>query len=120
LNIQPVIPIDLNDDWILITRTIAPLVSQPKTGPGTSRKNGVSDTFFTTFLSPKDSSLIWGVGPAILIPTASKNYLGQDKWATGPSVVALSMNGLWVIGGLASQIWDFSGSGNQGISLLIA
>ena len=29
LNIQPVIPINLNDDWNLITRTILPVVSQP-------------------------------------------------------------------------------------------
>jgi len=30
LNIQPVVPVSLNDDWNLITRTILPVVSQPE------------------------------------------------------------------------------------------
>ena len=29
LNIQPVIPLSLNDDWNLITRTIVPVIQQP-------------------------------------------------------------------------------------------
>ena len=31
LNIQPVVPVDLNDDWMMITRTIIP-VPRPGTG----------------------------------------------------------------------------------------
>lgn len=34
LNIQPVIPFSLSDDWLMITRTIIPIVSQPSLFPG--------------------------------------------------------------------------------------
>jgi hypothetical protein len=33
LNIQPVVPINVNKDWNLITRTIMPLIWQPATLP---------------------------------------------------------------------------------------
>ena len=33
LNIQPVIPVTLNSDWNLITRTILPLIWQPPVCP---------------------------------------------------------------------------------------
>jgi len=57
LNIQPVLPFSLSEDWNLITRTILPVVSQPGilTG-GEGRTNGLGDTTFTGFFSPKDSS----------------------------------------------------------------
>jgi len=29
LNVQPVIPIPISDDWMLITRTIMPIINQP-------------------------------------------------------------------------------------------
>ena len=38
LNIQPVVPIDVSDDWLLITRTILPIVSQPSLRPGQDRE----------------------------------------------------------------------------------
>ncbi len=117
LNVQPVIPFSLNDDWNLITRTIVPIVSQPATAPGTSREEGIGDITFTAFLSPKGGGLIWGAGLAILIPTATDDHLGLDTWAAGPSAVALTMKGPWVIGSLVSQIWDIGGSGDVDISL---
>ena len=37
-NIQPVIPINLNEEWNLITRTIFPLIHQPPMYPGGDRE----------------------------------------------------------------------------------
>jgi len=94
LNIQPVIPFAISDNWNLITRTIVPVVSQPAVGPGSDRKTGLGDTVFTAFLSPKDSgNIIWGAGPAFLIPTATDDRLGADQWGLGPSMVVLTMPG---------------------------
>lgn len=110
LNIQPVIPLNLNDDWNLITRTIVPIVSQPELVPGQGRETGLGDTLFTAFLSPRDSGeWIWGVGPAINIPTSTDDRLGFDEWGLGPSVVVLTMRGPWVVGSLFSNIWDING-----------
>ncbi len=118
LNIQPVWPISLNEKWNVITRTIVPIISQPEFTPDGDRTNGLGDTTFTAFLSPKDSGkLIWGVGPAILIPTATDDDLGSDEWGAGPSVVFLTMPGHWVIGSLFSNVWSFGGSGSDKVNI---
>ncbi len=82
LNIQPVIPVDLNEDWLMITRTIVPVVSQPSLFPGEDgRENGLGDTLFSAFVSPKDQDLwiagqwLWGVGAAVLLPTSTDDRL---------------------------------------------
>jgi len=119
LNIQPVLPFTLNEEWNVITRTILPVVSQPGvlTG-GEGRVNGLGDTTFTAFFSPKDSGkMTWGAGPVFLIPTATDDVLGSDKWGAGISLVVLTMPGKWVIGSLFSNVWSFAGSGDQDINL---
>jgi hypothetical protein len=109
-NIQPVWPVELNEDWNLITRTIVPVVTQPELIPGQGRKTGLGDTTFTAFLSPRDSGAwIWGVGPAVLIPTNTDDRLGADEWGAGPSFVVLTMPGRWVVGSLFSNVWDING-----------
>jgi len=114
LNVQPVWPFKISDNWNLITRTIVPIVSQPALTPGQSRKNGLGDTTFTAFFSPSAASkLTWGVGPVVLIPTATDDRLGSDSWGLGPSVILLAMPGKWVIGSLFSQVWDVGGSGDE-------
>jgi len=110
LNIQPVIPFALNEDWNLITRTILPVVSQPAFTPMQDRKFGLGDTVFSAFLSPRDSGqLIWGVGPALLLPTSTDDRLGAGEWGAGPSAVVLTMRGPWVVGSLFSNVWSFTG-----------
>lgn len=118
LNIQPVWPISLNEKWNVITRTIVPVISQPEFTPNGDRTNGLGDTTFTAFLSPRDTGKwIWGVGPAILIPTATDDDLGSDEWGAGPSFVVLTMPGHWVIGSLFSNVWSFGGSGSDKVDL---
>jgi hypothetical protein len=118
LNIQPVLPFSLNASWNLITRTIVPIISQPPLFPGDDRENGLGDIFFTAFLSPANpGSLIWGAGPVLLLPTATDEKLGGDKWGAGPSAVALSVRGPWLFGALANHVWSFAGDGDRdGIS----
>jgi hypothetical protein len=115
LNIQPVVPFSLSDDWLMITRTIIPIVSQPSLFPGQDRKNGLGDILFSGFLSPSNQDLwiggkvLWGAGPAILLPTATDNQIGPGQLGAGPSAVFLAMPGQWVIGSLFSQVWSFTG-----------
>ena len=113
LNIQPVIPITISKSWNLITRTIMPIVSQyDVTGEGT-RNSGFGDIVFTGFFSPKDSKITWGVGPALLIPTASNKYIGSGKFGIGPSIVALKQSNGWTYGGLANHLWSVAGSDSR-------
>jgi hypothetical protein len=53
LNIQPVIPFSLNDDWIVITRTIVPLVDQQDFPLEAMNESGLGDTVASQFFSPK-------------------------------------------------------------------
>src|SRR5215467_10373460 len=61
LNIQPVIPIELNKDWNIITRTILPVIWQPAVSPEDTHVTGIGDLQFTAFLSPANpGEWIWG------------------------------------------------------------
>jgi len=116
LNIQPVIPSSLNDDWNLITRVILPLVDQndiPVRGQGES---GLGDTVASLFFSPKastSSGWIWGAGPVLLLPTASDDSLGGEQWGLGPTAVALKQTGPWTFGALGNHIWSVAGESDR-------
>jgi hypothetical protein len=125
LNIKPVLPMAIGENWNLINRVIMPFVSQPGIPGGPNRQNGLGDTTYQGFISPANpGKVIWGAGPTVQIPTHTDEVLGNENWAGGPAFVALSMPGNWVLGGVISQIWDFAGSGNDGsdadISLMVA
>ncbi len=90
LNLQPVVPIHISKDWLIITRTIVPFVYQPEVGDTGGGSSGLGDINPTLFLAPANSGLFtWGVGPAFLFPTATQRATGTGKWGVGPSVVAL-------------------------------
>ncbi len=114
MNVQPVIPISLNEDWNMISRTIVPIIDQEDVVPGTGGQSGVGDITQSLFFSPKaptESGWIWGVGPVFLIPTAENQYLGGDKWGTGPTAVFLKQEHGWTYGGLVNHVWSFAGGG---------
>jgi hypothetical protein len=116
MNVQPVIPFSLNDDWNLISRTILPLVDQHDIFPGSGDQFGLGDTVQSLFFSPKAPSgrgWIWGVGPVFLLPTASDDLLGTGKWGAGPTAVALKQQGPWTYGALVNHIWSFAGERNR-------
>ena len=109
LNIQPVIPFHITENWNLITRTILPVVWQPNDQP-TQGWFGFGDLNPSLFLSPaKPGKLIWGLGPALVFPTATAEQLGQGKFSLGPSVVVLSTPGHWVLGALVNNVWSVAG-----------
>jgi hypothetical protein len=114
LNIQPVIPIQIDEDWNLITRTIIPVIAQVRTSPFEGPVLGLGDINPSFFLSPaKPGSLIWGFGPTFTFPSATANVLGTGKWTAGPTAVALTIQGPWVIGLLVNNVWSFAGEFNR-------
>ena len=105
LNIQPVWPFALNEDWNLITRTIVPVISAPS--PADDQINGVGDTSFTGWFSPSTPvhNITWGIGPVASLPTATKDALGTDQWGLGASAVGVWIDGPWVAGALVNNVW---------------
>jgi hypothetical protein len=120
LNIQPVIPIKLTEDWNVITRTIIPIINQPSPFPGVDSAFGLGDINPSLFLSPaKPGAIIWGVGPVFTLPTATDSQLGSGKFSLGPTAVALTIQGPWVVGALANQQWSVTGWGDQDVSQML-
>ncbi len=115
LNIQPVIPFHLSENWNLITRTIVPLINQPEVVQGTGDEFGLGDINFTAFFSPKNPTkgIIWGAGPIFTFPTATDEKLGSEKWSLGPSAVALTIQGPWLFGALINNVWSFAGDDDR-------
>lgn len=113
LNVQPVIPITLSEDWNLISRTILPIVYQEGPFAGVDDEFGLGDTVQSLFFSPKESQPIWGVGPVLLFPTATDKALGGEKWGAGPTGVVLVQDGPWTYGLLANHIWSFAGDDDR-------
>jgi hypothetical protein len=117
LNVQPVIPIHINDDFTVITRTILPLVWQPSFQPAHTVPFGTAPTEFSAMLSNANPIDHWvfGAGPIFGVPTASDKTLGSSVWGAGPEAVAVYMHGPWVAGLLVNNLWSLGGtSGPRG------
>ena len=111
LNVQPVVPISLNDDWTLISRTVIPLSYRDYATPPDTDISGIGDITQSFFISPKRSvnGVTWGVGPVFLLPTASDDQLGGGKFGLGLTGVVLKQSGPWTVGALANHIWSVGG-----------
>jgi len=117
LNVQPVVPITLNEDWNLISRTIVPLVAQDEIVPGVGSQTGLSDIVQSVFFSPAAptaSGWIWGVGPVFLLPTGTDDLLTADRFGLGPAAVALKQAGGWTYGALVNHLWSVAGNEDRG------
>lgn len=116
VNVQPVIPITLNDNWNLISRTILPIAWQHDIAGPSGDQFGLGDITQSLFFSPSQptaSGIIWGVGPVFLLPTATDALLGGKKWGAGPTGVVLKQFDGWTVGMLANHIWSFAGDSDR-------
>lgn len=117
VNVQPVIPFSLNDDWNVISRTILPIAWQNDIAGPSGDQFGLGDITQSLFFSPKEpgpGGIIWGVGPVFLLPTATDPLFGSDRWGAGPTAVTLKQSDGWTVGMLANHVWSFAGDDNRG------
>lgn len=111
LNVQPVIPIKLSAKLNLITRIVLPIISQHDIfGEGT-QQSGLSDAVVSGFFSPAEpkNGVVWGAGPALLVPIATDDRLGTKKFGVGPTALILKQANGWTYGALVNQIWSVAG-----------
>jgi hypothetical protein len=122
LNVQPVIPVNVAQNWNLIIRWVTPIIYQPigvqappppSGGDPPAIQSGIygfGDMQPAFFLSPKKGKIIWGVGPQLLLPTATRTgILGQGKFGIGPTAVVLVQPGKWTLGLLVNNVWGIAG-----------
>jgi hypothetical protein len=113
-NIQPVIPVNISSYWKVIVRIVQPVVSQPYPNQNTGGEYGFGDMAPDFFFTPRHpGKLMWGIGPAFVIPTATDHVLGQGKFSVGPSAVLLVQPGKWTIVNLVNNVWSVAGSGSR-------
>jgi len=116
MNFQPVVPISLNDDWNMISRTILPVIDQDDIFPGAGSQFGLGDITQSLFFSPAqpgESGIVWGLGPVFLVPTGTDELLSTEKWGAGPTLVVLRQSGGWTYGALMNHIWSFAGDADR-------
>jgi hypothetical protein len=111
VNVQPVIPFSLSQDWNLISRTIVPIINQNHIFPGAGSQTGLGDILQSLFFSPAKpvGGVILGVGPAFLLPTGTDRLLSARKFGLGPTGVGLMQEGPWTFGMLFNHIWSVAG-----------
>jgi len=110
LNVQPVIPLELNEDWNLILRIIVPFIGQPPLFDGDVSSFGIGDMTTSFFFSPKTrNGFTWGVGPVFETPSSYQRTIGNGHFSIGPTAVALQQTGKWTIGVLWNQVWSVAG-----------
>lgn len=115
LQIQPVFPLSITTDWLVITRVVpTALAYQPNTAAKSGGTAGLGDSTASFYLTPVHTGrLIWGLGPAILIPTATSDRLGAGKWGLGPSI-ALFIEPEWgSLGVLIHNYWSIADGSNR-------
>jgi hypothetical protein len=107
LNVQPVIPISLGEQYNLILRTIVPI----KANEFPASVGGLGDILQSFFIGPKAEINGWVVaaGPVLLYPTATDRTLGGEKWAAGPTAVLLKQYSGFTYGVLANHLWSYAG-----------
>jgi len=117
-NVQPVIPFSLSEDWLVVTRTILPVMYAESPVKGGRDAWGLGDTMQSFFFGPKAGVGGWtmAAGPVWLYPTATDGALGSDKWGAGPTFVVLKQQHGWTTGLLANQVWSYAGGGESDVS----
>ena len=116
MNVQPVIPMSISEDWNFIGRVILPVISQNDIFGNSGSQTGIGDALVTGFFSPKaptSGGMIWGAGPVISIPTATDDLLGTGQFSIGPSAVALIQKGPITYGALVNHIWSLFGDSDR-------
>jgi hypothetical protein len=108
VNIQPVIPFSLNDNWNLISRTIIPVVYAESPADGISSDFGLGDITQSFFFSPKEPFKDWilGFGTVMGIPTGTSDLFRSKQFSVGPTALALQQKNGWTYGALVNHLWS--------------
>jgi hypothetical protein len=106
--ILPLIPLQIARNWLLIPRiAMTPVAYQPDVTRATGGSAGIGDTVATFFVTPAHTGkLIWGVGPSLVIPTATDSSIGAGKWDLGPSVAVIMQPNWGSAYVVAQNIWS--------------
>src|ERR1700745_2657449 len=125
LQFQPLMSVNVNDDWSLITRpVIQTFTSTPFLNQAGQEKRvtAFGDTVLAFALSPSRNlvGICWlAAGPSLFSPTATNTLLGQNTWQVGPAA-AVGYQGKNFITYVFPQQWfSVGGDGRKTSQLLL-
>ena len=115
LNLQgALIPVRRHMHLYHIIRATLPIQTVPDTA--TSYSSGIGDfSIQDAFKFSKPGARTeWGIGPLLVMPTASSDALGAGKWQAGAAVVVVRLlPGGSIAGGVATWQTDFAGDSTR-------
>jgi Putative MetA-pathway of phenol degradation len=115
-SLQAVWPYSLSENWKVISYSILPVLQFPGP-PGQSTNVGLGDTLINLFVSPKKpGSIVWGAGPAILLPTRTDPALGSNRVGLGPSAVVYYAKDAWGAGIVLQNVWSLGGTDGNNVN----
>lgn len=81
---------------------------------------GLGDlTLMDIFILPKKGEVTFGVGPLVVLPTATDESLGSGKWQAGAAGIVVAPQSWGLLGGLVTYQASFAGqSDREDVSLL--
>ena len=95
-----------------IYRLEMPIVSQ--TFPdNVGDATGLSDFIIIDAITFKLKKGLFGIGPALIMPTATSEYLGAGKWSTGAVVIYGTKAFGLSLGALGQQFFSFAGNSDR-------
>jgi len=108
--LEPVMPMQLTEQWKMIVRPVIPIVSNKLPGSGSDRETGLGDiVLWTAFSKQYTPPNIFGFGPTVMMDTATDDILGTGKWSAGPMALAFHVGDKWIYGVVAQHWWSFAG-----------
>ena len=103
-----------------LMRFTLPIATSPD--PAGGYVTGLGDlTLMDLFILPKVGETTLGIGPMLVIPTATDESLGSGKWQVGAAGVVVSPQSWGLLGGLVTYQTSFAGQDDrEDVSLLTA
>ena len=119
---QTVFPFKLGANRTLFFRPAIPVLFNDPVPNGAGGFDSVGtdlgDTGFDlSYGGTEKSGLLWAVGLAGTLPTATDDRLGKDLWGLGPEMILGYIQKWGVVGGVISHQWDVAGSGDGDIDV---
>ena len=87
LQVEPVFPI-FSSCFLPFDQLVKLTIPIPST-PNPRSQTGLGDISLFDVAAIRQSWGEWGLGPALVFPTATSTALGQGKWQAGPAVAAI-------------------------------
>jgi hypothetical protein len=112
---SPTYPFELNPGLFLISTTIAQWVDVDPglSGPSISGFADLGQSFLFSPNKPVVKGIFWGLGPMVVMPTATEDAFGSGKWSIGPAFGLIKQVKPWTFGLLGNHIWSVAGDGSR-------